>query len=178
MAILTAIREVTPAQLKLIMDDAVTKLKARAAAKGYKIVKVYELLPNVHLSIGSEVWDNANALTATTWTAEINHEIDEDEFVCFVGGFNLTDDPQVVGMKFKVGAGGGGGTRDIAMLEKIYAEDRIIWFYKEPIFYDGKETVYVEYYAKAAVSAGNEKLGHIALIAKKFGEDISAPLPE
>lgn len=177
MAILTAIRDVTPAQLKLIVDDVIEKLKARAAAKGYKVVVVYELLPHTHLGIGQEYWKNSQALTADTWTKEIDHELDEDEFVVFIGGFNLTDDPKVTGFRFKVGANGGGGTRDIALLDKLYAEDRIIWFYKEPIFYDGKETVYIEYYQKAAVAAGAETIGHIALIAKKYGEDMSAPLP-
>lgn len=179
MGLLVPLSKITEDQYKALVDSIKTRLLNLAAKelnKNPSELVLREVMPLTDLGYTTETWDNENALTATTWTKEIGHALDPDEFIAFVGVENQTDDPQVIGIKFKVGSGGA-TTRDVQMIESLYTEENFKAMFKEPIIYKGNEYVYIEYYAKAAVAAAGEKIGLIAFIVKPYGEEISGPLP-
>ena len=179
MGLFVPVSKITEDQYKAVIDAVKAKLMALAAKELQKSpseLVLREVMPLTDLGYTTETWDNENALTAVTWTKDIGHALDNDEFIAFVGVENQTDDPQVIGIKFKVGSGGA-TTRDIQMIESLYTEDNHKALFKEPIIYKANEYIYIEYYAKTAVVAGAEKIGLIAFIVKPYGEEISGPLP-
>ena len=179
MGLLVPLSKITENQYKELIDSIKAKLLNLAAKELNKSpadLVLREVMPMTDLGYTTETWDNENALTATTWTTEISHALDNDEYIAFIGVENQTDDPQVIGMKFKVGSGGA-TTRDIQMLESLYTEDNHKAMFKDPIIYKANEYVFIQYYAKATVAAAGEKIGLIAFIVKPYGEEISGPLP-
>jgi hypothetical protein len=176
---IVCVSKITEAMYKAAIEAGINKCLALAAKELNKPVgdfAVREVMPATDLGYTTEVWDNENQLTAVTWTKDIGHSLDNDEYLVILGIQNQTDDPQVVGVKFKVGSSGA-TTRDVQMFEQLYAEDIHKALFKEPIIYKGNEYVYIEYYAKTTVAAAGEKIGLIAYLIKPYGEDISAPLP-
>lgn len=179
MGLLVPVSKITESQYKQLIDAVKSRLLGLAAKelnKDPSELVLRMVMPATDLGYSTETWDNENALTATAWTAEIGHELDSDELVAFVGVENQTDDPQVIGIRFKVGSGGA-TTRDIQMIEDLYTEEVFKGLFKEPIIYKQKEYIYIEYYAKAAVAAAGEKIGLLAFMVKPYGEEISGPLP-
>jgi len=179
MGLFVPVSKITEDQYKAVVEAVKAKLLALAAKelqKPQSELVIREVMPATDLGYTNENWANTQSLTANTWVKEIGHELANDEFVAFVGVQNQTDDPQVIGIKFKVGSAGA-TTRDLQMIESLYTEDNFKALFKEPIIYKANEYIYIEYYAKTTVAAGGEKIGLIAFIVKPYGEEISGPLP-
>jgi len=174
-----AVGEVSPEQMKAVIDAVKTKLMGygvKYAKKDAEELCVRALMPATDLGLNTEAWDNESTLTANTWSEDWSHELSEDECVVFIGVANRTDNPQVVGTKFKVGSSGN-TTRDVQMYEELYVMDEPRGLFKEPIVYVGKETIYIEHYSKTTITAGQELLELIGYIVKPYGNEISAKLP-
>jgi hypothetical protein len=156
-------------ELKKYLDGFKSQLLAKA-----KEEMVRDLLPLTDLGYSTEEWDNENALNANAWTNDIDHELDDDEEVVILGIFNLTLNPQVIAVRFRVG-GTGATTYGIYNLQTLYAQDEVVGWLDEPIVYKPKSNPYIDYYARAAVTAGSEKIGLIGFIRKPYGEEVSKP---
>jgi hypothetical protein len=171
-------RELSTTQIISIRDDVKKRLLDFAIKETGKTVNEFvirDALPKTDFGLGTEEWDNESALTANTWTNDWSIELPKTKFVAFYGFVNNSDNPQVIGTKFKEGATGQ-TTRDVVMHGRMRAED-VPKCYFEPIIYKGGETVYIEHYSVSNLSAGDEKLEFLALVAEPYGAVISRKLP-
>lgn len=180
MARIRVARELSTTQLIALKEDVKRRLLAYAAKETGKSPDefvVRDILAGIDLGFGSEKWDNESSLTSVTWTNDWSKELPKTKFVAFYGFINHTDDPLVIGTKFKVGSTGQ-TVRDIVMHGRMRREDNPKCFF-EPVLYKGQETIYVEHYNESgsAITAGSELLEFIALVAEPYGAQISKPLP-
>jgi len=161
-------------KLKAYLETVKAKLMAKPSGSG-ELVR--DLSPSTDLGFATEVWDNTGTLSANDWTNDISHELDEDEEIVIIGVFNLTDDPQVTAVRFRLGSTGA-TTLAIFNLERLYAEEEVVAYFdeKDVIYYPKKQYVYIDYYSKSSVTAGLEKIGLIGFIRKPYGEEISKPI--
>jgi hypothetical protein len=173
-------RELSTTQIIAIRDDVKRKLLAFAVQETGKAESdfvVRDAMAYQDFGLGSEKWDNESSLTSVTWTKDWSKELPKTKFVAFYGVVNHSDDPHVIGTKYKVGTNGQ-TTRDVIMHGRMRAEDVVKCFH-EPVLYKGGETIYVEHYneSASALSAGSELIELLALVAEPYGEVISAKLP-
>lgn len=174
------VRELSTTQILALKEEVKERLIAYAAKETGKDPSefcVRDVMALTDLGLDSEIWDNEDSggLTATTWTQDWEKELPKTKFVAFYGFVNHTDDPQVIGTKFKVGADGA-TVRDIIMHGRMHAEDVAKCFF-EPVLYKGTETIYVEHYSKTTIAEAAELLEFLALVAEPWGANISKKLP-
>lgn len=180
MARIKCARELSTTQLIAIKEDVKKRLldfAVKETGRKREEFCVRDVLALTDLGLDSEIWDNeaSGGLTATTWTEDWKKELPKNKFIAFYGFVNHTDDPQVIGTKFKEG-GEGATTRDIVMFGRMNMEDNPKCFF-EPIIYKGGETIYIEHYSKTTIVEAAELLEFIALVADPYGEVISKKLP-
>jgi len=180
MARIMTARELSTTQIISIRDEVKRKLIAfatRETGKSAKEFCVRDAMAKQDFGLNTEKWDNESTLTAGAWTKDWSKELPKTKFVAFYGFVNHSDNPQVIGTKFKVGANGQ-TVRDIVMHGRMRAEDVVKCFFN-PIIYKGGETIYIEHYNQSSsdLSAGAEELEFLALVAEPYGEVISEPLP-
>ncbi|MEM2849058.1 MAG: hypothetical protein QXI36_02140, partial [Candidatus Bathyarchaeia archaeon] len=121
-------------------------------------------------------WQNQTAIAnADTWTKDWSKELPKTKFVAFYGFVNHSDNPKIIGTKFKEGSTGQ-TTRDVVMHGRMRVEDVPKCFF-EPVIYKGGETVYVEHYAISSLAGGDEELEFLALVCEPYGAVISRKLP-
>ena len=180
MARVMTARELSTAQIIAIRDDVKAKLLAfvvKETGKAAKDICIRDAMAYTDFGLGSEKWDNESSLTSVTWTKDWSKELPKTKYVAFYGIVNHTDDMQVIGTKFKVGASGK-TVREIVMYGRMKAEE-VQKAYFDSVIYKGGETVYIEHYNQsgADIAAGGELIEFLALVAEPYGENISGPLP-
>jgi len=178
MARIMTARELSTTQIVSIRDDVKARLLAFAIKETGKSASEFvirDALAKTDFGLGTEEWDNESSLTANTWTEDWSKELPKTKFVAFYGFVNNSDNPQIIGTKFKEGSSGQ-TTRDVVMHGRMQVED-VPKCYFEPIIYKGGETIYIEHYSVSSLSAGDEELEFVALVAEPYGEIISRKLP-
>lgn len=175
-------RELSTTQIIAVKEEVVRKLLAYAVKETGKKESefcVRDAMASNDLGLDSEKWDNelAGGLTSVTWTKDWSKELPKNKFIAFYGFVNHTEDIQVIGTKFKVGANGQ-TTREVVMHGRMKMEDSPKCFF-EPVIYKGQETIYVEHYNQSGstIAEGDELLEFLALVAEPWGDMISKPLP-
>lgn len=180
MARIKVARELSTTQIIAIKDEVKRKLidfATKETGKSASEFCVRDGMAHQDFGLGTEKWDNESTLTHGAWTKDWSKELPKTKFVAFYGVVNHSDNPQVIGTKFKVGSNGQ-TTRDVVMYGRMYVEDVPKCFFA-PIIYKGGETIYVEHYNQSGsdLSAGDELLELLVLVAEPYGEVISEPLP-
>jgi len=180
MARVMTARELSTAQIVSIRDDVKAKLLAFAVketGKAAKDICIRDAMAKTDFGLGSEKWDNESSLTSVTWTKDWTKELPKTKYVAFYGIINHTDDMQVIGTKYAVGANGK-TVRDIIMYGRMKAEE-VQKAYHEAVIYKGGETIYIMHYNQSGstITAGNELIELLALVAEPYGENISGRLP-
>ena len=136
--------------IKQQVIDALLRVATRMTGldKGQLVVR--NILPATDLGLPSEHWETP-ALTANDWTNYFTKQLDEQQFVAFYGVTNLSPDPKVTALRFKVGQGAGTKTLDVIQLEELYSNTmKTEGYFKKPILYKQRQYVNVDVYATAA----------------------------
>lgn len=143
-------------------------------------IVVRDVMAKQDLGLDSEKWDNelSTGLGATAWTKDWSKELPKTKKIGFYGIVNHTDDPQVIGARFKVGAAGG-TIRDTVMFGRTKMEEVVKCFF-DPIKYKPGETIYMELYnsSGSTIAEGDELIEFLALVAEPYGEVVSTALPD
>lgn len=175
-------RELSTTQIIAVKEDVRKRLldyAVKETGKKREEFLVRDIMASNDLGLDSEKWDNelAGGLTTVAWTKDWSKELPKNKFVAFYGFVNHTDDPQVIGTKFKVGANGQ-TTREVVMHGRMNREEIPKCFF-EPVLYKGTETIYVEHYNQSGstITEGSELLEFLALVAEPYGDMISKSLP-
>lgn len=175
--ILTA-RELSTAQIISIRGDVRSQLLAFAVKETGKDPSefvVRDIMAYQDLSFASEKWCNQTALVTVAWTKDFTKELPKTKFMAFYGLISHTDNPYIIGTKYKVGVNGQ-TTRDVIMHGRMRAEE-VVKCYHDALLYKGGETIYVEHYNENSsnITQYAEALEIMGLVAEPYGEVISAP---
>ena len=179
MARIRTTREITSLELMSLKTTLASKLRADLAKSMNKpITSIYvrDIMADVDLGLDSEKWDNelAGGLPTVAWTKDWTKELPKNKKIAFYGIINHTDDPQVIGVKFKTGSDGN-TVKDIVMFGRVGREEVPAAFF-EAVEYEPSETIYVELYNQSGstIAEGAELLEYLGLVAEKYGDNISA----
>lgn len=175
--ILTA-RELSTTQVISIRDDVKRKLLEFAVKETGKDASefiVRDIMANQDLSFLTEKWCNQTELVTVAWTKDFSKELPKTKFASFYGFISHTDNPYIIGTKYKVGVNGQ-TTRDVIMHGRMRAEE-VVKCYHDAILYKGGETIYVDHYNENSsnITQYAEQLELMGLIAEPYGEVISVP---
>ena len=171
-------RELSTAQIISMRDNIKQKLlnfAVKESGKNASELLIRDAMPLTDFDFNSEKWCNQTTQVLSTWTRDWSKELPKTKFIAFYGVVNHTDDPTIIGSKFKVGASGQ-TVRDVVMHGKMRAEE-VVKCYFDPILYKGQETIYVEHYTIAAggVAQYAEEIELLAFVCEPYGAVISAP---
>ena len=134
--------------IKQQVIDALMSIATRMTGLTPEQLVVRNILPSTDLGLTNEYWETPS-LTANDWTNYFTKQLDEQQFVVFYGVANLSPDPKVTALRFKVGSGAGTKTLDVVQLEELYTNtDRTDGFFKRPIIYKERQYSNVDVYAK------------------------------
>lgn len=154
------------------LANHLTRLMLRAGlVSDASQVAVRDALPNTDFTlltggVASEQYSNP-VLVVNTWTAWINAALGNAKFCAFYGLYNEAPSPQIVGVRFQLGAGG--VTFQTHHLQQLYVERDAIGYLADPVIYAPNDTVFVSLYARAALAANVEALGLKCLVAERIG---------
>jgi len=137
------------ASIKMQVIDALMSVATKMTGLSSDQLVVRNILPATDLGLANEHWETPT-LTANTWTNYFTKQLDEQQFIVFYGVSNLSPDPKVTALRFKVGSGTGTKTLDVVQLEELYTNtERTDGFFKRPIIYKERQYVNVDVYSKA-----------------------------
>jgi len=138
------------AAIKQQVMDALFSVATRMTGLTKEQLVIRNILPSTDLGLANEYWETP-ALTANDWTNYFTKQLDNQQFIVFYGVANLSPDPKVTALRFKVGSGAGTKTLDVVQLEELYTNtERTDGFFKRPIIYKERQYVNVDVYSKAA----------------------------
>jgi len=154
------------AAIKQQVIDALFSVATRLTGLRREELVVRSALPATDFGLANEYWETPS-LTANAWTNYFTKQLEEQQFVAFYGVANLSPDPIVTAIKFKLGKGTGTKTLDVIQLEDLYTDaNRSDGYFKRPIIYKERQYVNIDVYAKAA---GTEPLLLKALVVEPAG---------
>ena len=138
--------------IKSQVIDAVMAIATRMTGLTPDQLVVRNILPKTDLGLTNEYWETPT-LTPNDWTNYFTKQLENQKFVVFYGVADLSPDPKVTALKFKVGSGDGTKTLDVVHLEELFTNsERTDGYLKRPIIYKEQQYVNVDVYSKAAVS--------------------------
>ena len=137
------------AAIKQQVIDALMSVATRMTGLTPEQLVVRNLLPKTDLGLANEYWETPS-LTANDWTNYFTKQLDDQQFIVFYGVANLSPDPKVTALRFKVGSGTGTKTLDVIQLEELYTNtERTDGFFKRPIIYKERQYANIDVYSKA-----------------------------
>jgi len=132
--------------------DALFNVSVRLTGLTREELVVRNALPKTDFGLTNEYWLTPT-LTANAWSNYFTKELEKQRFAAFYGVANQAADPQVTGLKFKIGPGDGVKTIDVVQLEDMYTYKELCdGFFKKPIIYKETQYINIDAYAKSAVS--------------------------
>jgi len=132
--------------------DALFKVATRMTGLSREELVVRNALPKTDFGLTNEYWVTPT-LTANAWTNYFTQQLEDQRFAAFYGLANQAADPQVTGVKFKIGAGTGTKTLDVVQLEDMYTyRESCDCFLKRPVIYKERQYVNIDAYSKSAVA--------------------------
>jgi len=152
--------------IKQQVIDALFGVAMKMTGLGKDQLIVRSVLPATDLGLSNEYWETPS-LTANDWTNYFTHQLEDQAFIAFYGVANLSADPKVTAVRFKLGSGAGTKTLDVVQLEDLYSDNtRVDGYFKRPIIYKHKQYANVDVYSKAA---GTEPLILKSLVVEPAG---------
>lgn len=176
-----SIDELSIDALKAMRDmvaNALLDMVSKKANKSRSELIVRDILPLTDLGFNTEEWSNQTAQSSGAWTKDWSHELDEDQGAAFYGVAIQDETCDLIFVRFKLGATGA-TTKAIYSLQRLIKEGqeesdkKQTGFFPEPVYYGGKETPYVDYYARGSVSQYAAHVVLIGLFCEPKGENVS-----
>jgi len=177
MGIMIDSREVTEEQLRAVRAEIKQNLLAMVSKKSNKPTTsliVRDILPATDLGLNTEEWDNQTELASGTWTKDWDHQLDDDEGVVFYGVHGHDDASDIMFARFKLGATGA-TVKDLISVQAIDNGVKRLnkGYFGTPVYYIGKEHIYIDYYARATVAAAAGHIELMGMFCEPSGEQIS-----